>query len=202
MTCTSCKWASAPADERRDRCIACSQHEYEAHRWNTNELSNKGQCVESFDNHSAAMVDDRDVCSEVRPEYLLARARSIPGTEHPADGITRRTGVKVDETAYDYFKTFLCELTSMTEFRACLFLSIVKGEEKVAFASRHGRTPSFVNREYQAMLLESPTLANFILLTNGTLEGTRGRKKGTVVSGGRRKGSTSDVSAVQIMIEF
>ncbi len=182
MNCASCAWRDAPKSVRAKRCAACSIG-FSGNRKvaaSTNELSNKGQTIESYDNHNAEMADDRDIVSEIREDYLEARkSKSADGTPHPVFAAADRCGMSVDDfarDAYDFVKRFVYELSELTDIQALLFLSTVRGERQSDFSRSHGLSSTAVNALFKQVLGRSEVFRRFVLLTRGTLEGTRGRK--------------------------
>ena len=182
MNCASCPWRDSPKSVRVKRCAACSIG-FSANRkvsGSTNELSNKGQTIESYDNHNAEMADDRDIVSEIRADYIEARrSKSADGTPHPVFNVADRCGMTVDEfarDAYDFMKRFVYEMAELTDVQALLFLSTVRGERQCDFAKSHGLSSTAVNAIFKQVVGRSEVFRRFVLLTRGTLEGTRGRK--------------------------
>lgn len=180
MTCTSCEWFNRPADVRRDVCIACSTGEYKRHRWDCNELSNKGQRIESLDNHNPEYSDDRDIVMEIRGDYIRSRKGGGRETsESCVERFVRKHGITTAQfaaRAYDAVMRFLYELAALTDIQVRLLVSTIREESKSDFGRRVGLTPSGVNRVFNQLLRNSPTIRAWLFLSNGSLAGTRGRK--------------------------
>lgn len=182
MNCEHCSCKNLPESIRRPTCIKCSMRfaTNSKVKASTNELSNKGRTIVSYDNHNPNMVDDRDTVTKLSKDYLnLRKSESGKDTRHPVVHVADRIGMTVTqfaEESYDKMKRFLYELSQLTDMQVLLFLSEVKGEKKTDFAKNHNIKDAAVNVLHKQILFKSPVFKDFILLSNGTLEGTRGRK--------------------------
>lgn len=181
MNCVGCEWSNTPKVIRVRHCAACSL-KFSANPKvisSTNELSNKGQIIESYDNHSD-MKDDRDIVHKIDHSYIASRdSKSKDGAPHPVYEAARVSGMTTEEVArnaYDLMLRFIYELTGMSDIHALLFLSTIRGEKQSEFARAHNLSVSSVNMMYKRVLGNSDVFQRFILLTKGTLNGTRGRK--------------------------
>lgn len=168
MGCHNCEWLSKPAEVRRDHCIACSTKAYKKHRYNTNELSNKGQTIVSYDNHNSDMVDDRDVASSVAKDYLIQqKSLSTPDIPHPCKQLSKDLGMEVPEVAYEFVKKFIFELYELSEIQELLLRAIIKGIKMTEFAKSHGMTSAAVTKEVKAIINRSPIILNYVRNTTG-----------------------------------
>lgn len=170
-------------------CLNCAK-DSQKHRFNSNEISRKGYSFESFD-HAREMMDDRDIVSEISPDYkreFMSQSLSSSQTAHPYKDLAKRTGVELTEVAYEQIKRFVYELCELNEKeREYLFATIEiyrkgkpsKTEEDSSytqFALDHGLPISATTRLRESVIRKSPIAAAFIILLNGSLAGTRGRK--------------------------
>lgn len=182
MNCVSCEWSKTPKAIREKHCAACSLKFASNPKVvaATNELSNKGRIIESYDNHNADMKDDRDVVLKIAPEYAATvTSKSNEGAAHPVIDAARASGLTIEQVAqrsYDFMLRFIYDLTAMSDIHALLFLSTIRGEKQSDFARAHSLSVSSVNLMYKRVLGNSEVFQRFILLTKGTLNGTRGRK--------------------------
>lgn len=180
--CDTCDWQKMPEAIRRPHCCKCSlQFAASAKvRNSTNELSNKGQTIVSYDNHNPNMTDDRDTVTKISRRYAESRkSASAEKSDHPVFQIAYNRDESLEEwaeNAYETMKRFLYEFGQLTDMQALLFLSEVKGEKKTDFARNHNLKDSTVNALFHQLVYRSPIFQNFILLSRGSLKGTRGRK--------------------------
>lgn len=153
-----------------NKCIECTKSS-ERHRYNTNELSNKGATFISLDN--GKVDDDKQQFSRegyrIEPSFLARKAPSDP--PKPIEGI--------NESAYEYMKRFVFEIASLDKLERDLFFYFVKNGNKsgikTSFACENRISNGTVTKINRMMTEKSPIVKAFILALCGSVTGPHGR---------------------------
>lgn len=167
MNCESCDNSSLPESVRRVACIGCSL-KFQTNPMvigASNELSNKGQTIESYDNHAPGMTDDRDTVQIISSEY---KDSLKPSLEHPLDALARVTSKDTETVAkriYDRMKGFLRDLADLPDLHALVALSMLRGEKQRDFARNHNISDSAVHNIIVKLMAKHPTITDFMKMS-------------------------------------
>lgn len=163
MGCEGCPAMKIPTERRRAACMKCSLKfsQNQMVVGGTNELSNGGETFISYDNHNAAMTDDRDVAMQISPDFVASRRPSA----HPATSLKRLPGEseeQVTKRVIDMMNEFLKQLAALPDIQILLFMSKLRGDAQTKFAFSHGLSDSTVSTLYKKLVMTSPVFREFM----------------------------------------
>ena len=189
MNCLTCRWRDMPAVVRRDKCIACSTREYSQHRFNTNELSNKGHTFVPYERDAFKGEGGNRIDKDYQRVFMQQAARRDP---HPAEGLTIPEYAADGNhavVAYELVKRFIYDLGQLTDRQIVLFVRTAQGMKPGVFAETHRMKPSAVSQDLRTI---RETSAIFRQMTGAAATASRGddgegaKKRGRSSSGPKR----------------